>query len=352
MMTKYAKKVANKYLEKAKAAFMVMYASLGKKQMTQELPKAFQDAVIASHTGGKIDAKGISFRVDLFGSKQEVFKRLILRPRAAIRTYLDNNTTAFSRGKRLALTTKVPEILTAMKPLKQYADECFAEFLPHYREYCEQGRIAADAKFPDIRADVRVNGRIVYNASAGQLLRFPTKKAFVEAFYTEIGVPKPLTITTLKDCKGLPPEYAADIAARNNVGIEQQLIAAKRKLMEKAEKAMKVLVTQLSKGERLHDTLLTNAKDMAQQLRDFTDGYDSDVDLLKVADIIDNDICVSAVDKMRDDKSLRKTPLKYAKNCLKAIQDVGTRIDNAEKAKPTKAEKATQAASPLADLID
>lgn len=319
---KTAVKTSPSFAEKAANSFMTMEIGLGKKTMTQVLPKSVRDLAIAEMARGEFraasdDNKAVAMQAMLFGPHHEDFKKMVLAPRAALRTMAYEITLALSqgdgqmRGPRLVAVTRVPEVITKLAGLKKAADEAFENFMPDYEKFCEAGKRAIDNKMP-----FRVNGMPV-----SCLLKYPSADEFRAAFYIRISPPKPLATLDMSRYASLPAGLAAEIAEANAAELTATLESAKSQAIEGAKKLVDRVAQQLGKGgERLFPSLITEASSVAQVLMDMCEGYDFDVSLMAAAESIQKSIGAVASTKVwKDDPIARRESLRAAQQASKVL---------------------------------
>lgn len=319
---KAVKKAAASFAEKAANSFMTMEIGLGKKTMTQVLPKAVRNLAIAEMARGKHrtetdENQAVDLIAKLFGPHHEDFKKMVLAPRAALRTLAYEITLALSqgegqkRGPRLVAVTRVPEVISKLAALKKAADDAFEAFMPDYDRFCDAGKRAIDHKMP-----FSVNGRPV-----SALLKYPSAEDFRAAFYIRIGAPKPLATLDMSRYASMPADLAAEIADANAAELTAVLESAKAQAIEGAKKLVDRVAQQLGKGgERLFPSLITEAQATAQVLKDMCEGYDFDVSLMTAADSIQASIGdVTSTKVWKDDPIARRNSLRAAQQASKVL---------------------------------
>ena len=318
-----AKTGTESFVEKAANSFMTMEIALGKKTMTQVLPKAVRDLAISkmAASGHKVenDENGaVDFIAKLFGPHHTDFKKMVLAPRAALRTLAYEITLSLTqaegqtRGPRLIAVTRVPEVISKLAKLKVAADAAFEEFMPDYDRFCEAGKRAIDHKMP-----FSVNGKPV-----SSILKYPSAEAFRAAFYISISAPKPLASLDMSRYASMPAALAAEIADANAKEMVAVLENAKTQAIDAAKKLVDRVAKQLGKGgERLHSSLISEAQATAQVLKDMCEGYDYDVSLMAAAEQIAATIGAVASTKVWiDDPIARRDSLRVAQSAGKVLK--------------------------------
>ena len=104
--------------------------------------------------------------------------------------------------------------------------------------------------------------------------------------------------------------------------LEDQLANARTAAINLALKQMEVVRKQLDTGERLHATLITNSKRVADMLRQMTEGYDNDPRLLEIAKQIEENICNKTIDQVKNSWTVRNTGFEVADKATDALRQI------------------------------
>jgi hypothetical protein len=321
--------MSKKFVENACGAFMILPASVmrwdGIIKLKKGAAQAAQDAGAAS---------GI-FRgyVDMLGTAQSQLKT-VKAGYMAIYTYLYEVSLPFERGRYLVPVCRMPEVLAKLAQMKKAADLSRDDFLVEY------DRLVAIAQSQDMGA---------WKSEVKQ--KYPTAEEVRGRFGVTISAPKRLAPSDMSDIN-LPAELAGQIADANAAELSGQLDKAKACAIAQAEDQVKTLADQLDGGKRLHDSLISNSRQVARMLRDMTQGYDNDPRVLTLADMIDKAVKVNKTEIWRDNPKIRLDAQRTAEKAHKGLKAIRTAKPAVNKS-PAKKTKAGDAVigGVLADLL-
>jgi hypothetical protein len=323
------------FIETASNNFMLVQVTVrkwkGVHQLKKGSAKAAEDA----------NANPESFRgyMDMLGSHQQSLKDVI-STFDAVRTYLRDNSLPFSdagegqqrRGDRLIAVASVPEVLSKLGELKSEAYAALDAFLPEYDRLRE---FAVQHDLGDWRNEVT----------------YPSADEVRSMFAASVTPPKPIPTCDMS-ALNLPAGLAADIAARHEAALSTQLEGAKDYAIAEARDHMGNVEKQLTKGERLHQSLIDNAKRHAALLRGMVQGYDNDPRVLAMADLIDEQIgSIGNIEKVKNSATLRASAIRAAQTAHTTLGQMSQAPSTAKSVAPA-ASNVVVGDSLLADLID
>lgn len=197
----------------------------------------------------------------------------------AVRTYLYANSLPYAidtggqrRGSRLVPVVKVPEVYGKLVELQDEAQKQLEIFLKEY------DRLRTIALSEDM-------GK--WGSELTMERKYPEVALVRDKFYCTISPPRPIPNDAEGIKKmGLPIGMAAGFAEAHYAAQQQQLEDARHDVVNKLTDEMKRVATQLTSGQRFHDTLIENSQRLAGLLKTMTEGYDNDPRLIALADEI------------------------------------------------------------------
>ncbi|GAG15713.1 unnamed protein product, partial [marine sediment metagenome] len=222
----------------------------------------------------------------------------------AFYTYIYTVSLPYERGRYMVAVCRMPEILAELAKMKIAADKMRDEFL---LEYDRLVMIAQSQDMGEWKAEVKS--------------KYPTSEEVRRMFGVTISAPKRLTAVDMSGVN-LLADLAAEIADANSAELESQLNLAKTVAIQQAEDQVKTLAKQLDGGKRLHDSLISNSRNVARMLRDMTQGFDNDPRVLELADMIDKAVTVNKTEVWRDNPKVRLDAQRIAAKAAKGLQDV------------------------------
>jgi hypothetical protein len=120
--------------------------------------------------------------------------------------------------------------------------------------------------------------------------KLPTAAELREKFYIDIHDPKPVPAMDMAAYGCVPTSTMGQIVEASNAALARTLEDAKMEAIDRATKTVQNIVDKLTDGKRFSQSLLTNAKQASDNLRDMATGYDNDMKLTAIADMIDNNV--------------------------------------------------------------
>lgn len=271
-------KQTQKFAENAANSFMAVSIGVGRWTGVAGLKDA------SSRAAEDAGANPASARlyVNLLGSHHALLAD-VNAAYAAIRTYYYAHTLPFtvtegdgqSRGDRIIPVTHVPRVMAKLQELADTAQSKLDAFIPEYERLV---RLAQSEDMGTWRSEAR--------------RKYPTADSVRAKFYAHISPPRPLASFDPERLKsmGLPLEMAEKIAEAGTSALNEQLEVARTAAMEQARQQMDRVAKQLTSGKRLHESLVTDSKRVAQLLRDMTEGYDRDPQIMALVKLIEDKV--------------------------------------------------------------
>jgi hypothetical protein len=258
-------------VKQAAANFMIISVTVGLWRGWQELPQAAAKAAAeAGVTHDKTQTK-----VPVLGEFHHKLSDVVSKF-ARTRNLLDELAVGkFQKGtpQRLIYVNKTPDILAKLIEQKNLAYAARDAFIPQYEEFLKQA-LPSHGKW---RSEVAA--------------KLPSADELAAKFYIEIHDPKPVPAMDMAAYGCVPTSTMGQIVEASNAALARTLEDAKMEAIDRATKTVQKIADQLSKDQaRLSPSLLTNARQATDNLRDMAIGYDNDIKLTAIADMIDNDI--------------------------------------------------------------
>ena len=332
----------NQFIDNATKALSLIDVHIGVWTGVAKLKRAAAKAAKDAGASSKV----ARVYVDLLGKQQAKLKK-VTAAYAAIRTYSYEKTLPFAadtggqaRGPRLLPVVRVPEVFAKLTELQAKANDELEAFLKEYDRYIEIS----------MSKDMGV-----WNKEISSTHKLPSVAEVKQKFYCHISPPRPIPNNAAGvQLMQLPVGMAAEFAAEHYGAIDDQLKQAKDAAVKQAKDQMILIESQLGGAstttnkagvvvptKRLHESLITNSKQVASMLRDMVQGYDHDPQLLGLADKIDAEIAhVKTVDVWKNSPAARD-------KALKAATDIKTSLSN-YKAPPKVAPAIPKVATPKA----
>jgi hypothetical protein len=308
--------MSRKFVENAAGAFMIKKLKVKRWDGFGKLEKAAAKAAKAANANPEI----FEGRVKLLGQHHADLMRVKALYMKAY-TLLYKTTMPFERGEYLIATVRVPELEGKIAEIEKAADEARDAFLEKYDSFIA---IAKAQDMGDWESEVSS--------------KYPDTETLRDRFGIEQLPPRPVPVVDMKKLGVLSVEDAERIAADGDAVFIEQLEKVKAHVIAEATKQMKTIIDQLektkkvnSKGEeytvKLFPTLITNARQVAANLRDLTTGYDNDSRLIALADEIDAKIgSIESTAKWKESTILRKQSLDAAKTVRKGLRDYSRNV--------------------------
>jgi len=320
-----------KMLDGIANSFFLLEPHIAKPSCVCQVPDSIRKAVIQQVAEKK---EGYAnFSVPLFGPHHDKFLKLVVAPRAAIWTYLDNNTVKYApstsaglrTGPRLIPVERFTEIDTAIQRLVDVASESFETFMSGFDQYVQDGIDSANRTF----AGHHVGDIFVSNG------KYPSASQFRSMLSIDIGEPRPLAVMDIKRYKGasIPVGRMASIAANNMRDLQLNLDGAKREALENAQKIADLIARQTSTSVRLNDkgkeivprfseSLIDKARAASNMLKDINAGYGNDPVLEAAADLIADKLAsASTTDAWKVSESAKLEVNRAASTASKMLAD-------------------------------
>ena len=258
-------------VKQAAANFMIISVSVGLWRGWQQLPEAAAKAAAeAGVTHGKTQTK-----VPVLGDFHDKLSDVVSKF-ARERNLLDELAVGkFQKGtpQRLIFVNKTPDILAKLVKQRDIAYSARDQFIPQYEEFLKQA-LPSHGKWR--------------NEVAAKL---PTAAELRQKFYITIHDPKPVPAMDMANYGCVPTSTMGQIVEASNAALARTLEDAKMDAIERATNTVQKIADQLSKDKaRLSPSLLTNAKQASDNLRDMATGYDNDMKLTAIADMIDGSV--------------------------------------------------------------
>ncbi len=251
----------------AAANFMILSVSVGKFEGIKNLKEAAKAAAKAANA--KTEAE---LRVRLLGDYHSEL-RTVLTEYSKMRTLLKKITIDYESPEKLGHVAEIPRILKQLAEQKLIAEGALAAFLPEYDRY--------------VKASLESQGLWAKEVKR----HLPSAEKIASQFYITINDPKPVPAMDMASYGCVPTSTMGKIVTASNKALAIKLEQAKSNTMDKALKAVEKIVTQLSKdAPRMHDSVIEHAKIASTELRNMADGYDGDLRLSKIADVIDKEV--------------------------------------------------------------
>tara|TARA_R110000824_G_scaffold9733_2_gene43128 strand:+ start:112 stop:1110 length:999 start_codon:yes stop_codon:yes gene_type:complete len=225
-----------------------------------------------------------------------------------LRTYLYTHTMSLSqkqdgqqqKGERVTTVTEIPEIYNALRDLEFSANEAAKNLAPIW-----------DGMREDILREVRdleidVSDILV---SGVELSR---------RFITSVGTPKCIHSSKMSGMS-LPSTMADKWAKESEQQLTTMLEGAKNQALKDGLTHMDLIVTQLSTGKRLSQSLIDHAQTHSKKMRGMVEAYDNDARVLFLCDEIDKHISNKTTDVWKDDSAMRQKSLEVANSVRKNL---------------------------------
>lgn len=318
----------NPFFQNAANAFMTIRVTVRKAPKWKTSKQASSASAENLKTA---DGVPVSTQIGSLGSMTEDLAAVISKF-DKVRTYYYENAGQMKDEdgnklvERLVNVTQVPEVLTKLHKLKAIADNALEQFKPRYREFYDARR---NTEFGAVR-DVSL----------------PDPDTLFDKFEAVIYDPLPVLPLQASQIR-LPAEQAAQIAARQNAKLEQQIANAKSEAIKNAREHMLKIEKQATEGQRLSPSLLEHAETHAKQLEGITVGYDNDPAMLELVKLIREQISsLTHVHQIR-----RPATVRAAQTVAKGLSDIAKR-DKSAVTTPVTDHSNIQVGGLLADLID
>lgn len=318
----------NPFFENAANAFMTIRVTVRKAPKWKESKQASHVSAESLKTANGVP---VSTRVGSLGSLTSELSAVISKY-DAVRTYHYANTgqmmdeNGHKQPERLVNVTQVPEVITKLSALKDDAEKALWAFLPRYCEYYKARQ----------------------NSDFGQVsdVSLPHPDELMDKFEVVVGDPLPVRPYQVGDF-AINGEQAAQIAARQNSKLEQQIANVKAQAIENAREHMLLVEKQATEGKRLSPSLIEHAETHAKQLEGITVGYDNDPSMLELVALIREQISsLTNVQQIR-----RPSTVRAAQTVAKGLADIAKR-DKSPATTPVTNHSNIQVGGLLADLID
>ena len=251
----------------AAANFMILSVSLGKFEGIKNLKKAAAAAAKAANANCPAQ-----LRVPLLGEYHTELKK-VLSEYNKMRTLLKDITIDYESPEKLGFVPEIPRILKELNDQKMIAENRLAAFLPEYDRYVKASQESQGLWAKEVKSHL------------------PSAEEIASQFYIRINDPKPVPAMDMAAYGCIPTSAMGKIVIASNKKLAIKLEQAKSNTMDKALKAVEKIVTQLSKeAPRMHESVIEHTKIASKELRHMADGYDGDIRLSKIADVIDKEV--------------------------------------------------------------
>ena len=257
-------------VKQAAANFMIISVKVGLWRGKLTLPKAAEAAAIeAGVTHGKTETT-----VPVLGDLQAHLDAVVSKFARERNLLNDLAVGKFKKGtpERLIFVNKTPAILAKLIEQRDIAYAARDQFIPQYEDFLEQA-LPSHGKW---RKEVAA--------------KLPTAAELREKFYIEIMDPKPVPAMDMAAYGCVPTSTMGQIVEASNAALARTLEDAKMEAIDRTLGTVQNIVDKLTDGKRLSPSLLTNAKLASDNLRDMATGYDNDMKLTAIADMIDNKV--------------------------------------------------------------
>jgi len=257
-------------VKQAAANFMIISVKVGLWRGKLTLPEAAEaSAKEAGVTHGKTETK-----VPVLGDLQAHLDAVVSKFARERNLLNDLAVGKFKKGtpERLIFVNKTPDILAKLIEQRNIAYAARDQFIPQYEGFLEQA-LPSHGKW---RKEVAA--------------KLPTAAELRDKFYIEIMDPKPVPAMDMAAYGCVPTSTMGQIVEASNAALARTLEDAKMDAIERATKTVQNIVDKLTDGKRLSSSLLTNAKQASDNLRDMATGYDNDMKLTAIADMIDSKV--------------------------------------------------------------
>ena len=306
--------------------FLIINVMISKKSFKKQLPKAVTKKIadrIAKKSASKEDIVGGDTQVPMFGPYQKEFERMVNAPKAEFRNN-DIYTLLELDGGRAITTAEFPTVFPRIEAKAQaISDHIRDRAEEHFAKWVVCGKRSALKTYGDVMPNIL------------QWLEYPTLEEFI-AENGEIEVSTPRVISSLSNVN-LPADVIETYAKRHEDKAEEMLEGARVKAIDNLQKHLKTVITQLDKGERLHQSLPDILKAQTRSLRSFVESYDNDVRLTSILDVIEQKVQVNDVDIWKTQSHKRSTSRQAAETVSKQLDGLRDRVA------PTQAATATTA---------
>ena len=250
----------------AAANFMILSVSVGLFLGRKELKEAGNAA--AKQAG----ADNATVIVPLLGSHKKKLAAVVTEY-AKVRTIFDKIGIRYMPPKKLAFVGEVPEILGELARQKVVAEPALAAFLPEYDRFVKESLPSHGAWTREVKRHL------------------PTADELAAKFYITIHDPEPIPAMDMARYGCVPTSTMGKIVTASNNALAAKLEAAKSNTLDTALEAVEKVVTQLSKeNPRMHQTVIEDAHIASSKLRNLAAGYDGDIRLRSIADMIDKEV--------------------------------------------------------------
>jgi len=250
----------------AAANFMILSVSVGLFKGKKELKEA--GAIAAKQAGAE---KG-SVIVPLLGHHQAELEKVVSQY-AKIRTIFGELGIRYQPPEKLVFVPEVIEVLGKLAKQQVIAEASLAAFLPEYDRFVKESLPSQGTWAREVKRHL------------------PTADELAAKFYITIHDPKPIPAMDMERYGCVPTSTMGKIVTASNEALASKLEAAKRSTLDSALEAVEKVVTQLSKEKpRLHQAVIEDAQNASAQLRNLATGYDGDIRLRSIADMIDKEV--------------------------------------------------------------
>mgnify|MGYP003130794978 CR=1 FL=1 len=300
------------FIENAANAFVIMPITLriwrGKTTLKRAAEKAAQ---LAGVDGKAQDSTRIT--VNGLGDAHEDLK-VVISAHDKIRDYVYANTLPFTlaeegehkRGDRLVFVGALPQVLSDLQELEAKACAILEAFKTDYVD--------------------RYNAAINSMGDWGGELkdRLPTADEISGKYGVRIGNPQPVPVMDMERYGSIPAALANEIAERNAETLRKQLATAQDQAIKKTIAQMERIQTVLGKeGSQLYDTLLNDTKHWGEMLKQVTEGFDRDQNIIAQADLILEKVAnVESKEEWRNSDTKRSEAVRAATSAVKVLKKV------------------------------
>lgn len=295
--------------------FLIVNVKISKKSFKKQLPKSVTKEIadrIAKKSASKEDIVGGDTQVPMFGPYQKEFERMVNAPKAEFRNN-DIYTLLELDGGRAITTAEFPTVFPRIEAKAQaISDHIRDRAEEHFAKWVVCGKRSALKTYGDVMPNIL------------QWLEYPTLEEFI-AENGEIEVSTPRVISSLANVN-LPANVIETYAKRHEDKAEEMLEGARVKAIDNLQKHLKTVVTQLDKGERLHQSLADTLSAQTRSLRSFVEAYDNDVRLTSILDVIEQKVHVHDVDIWKTQWHRRDTSLQAAQTVSKQLDGLRDRV--------------------------
>ena len=303
-----------KILARAAANFMLTQVSIS---VWKGVSLNKSATAAAASSAGVSCAEAGRLYVDILGEHHRDLK-VVTSAFAELRTYLYANTVPFAqagsdgqrRGDLLIYTMRVPEVMARLTELKTTAVAALEAFLLEYDSYVSR---AISGPLGSWAAD-----------------HYPSAEEVRGKFNATIETPRPMTVPDAAQMSHLPASMAAEFAEQHAAGAIANLEGAKTAAIDAAAAHMKKVVTQLTDGKRLHDSLITLSTAHAHTLLELAEGTDNDPRLIELAEMVRKQVAnVTCADSWAHSHTKKREAKAAAATAVKGLTALSKEIQSA-----------------------